>query len=330
MHAESSIVEEKEKTGEAEKPATKKNPYLRWFIRLAGTGLLLIFLWRVVNLDPAKVWQELTQANLLLVALSVGLVFPLIAAKSWRWHNLLQDLGIEISAGRAFRLYSLGMSAGSFTPGAAGDFVKAWYLNREGYNLGTGILSNVLDRLFDVAALGLLAASGLAVLGADFAGVLPGLIVLLLGVGAALVGLAVPKIRNRLWRIAAQKLLRKKLTADAPTNLPNVRFIRLFWLTMLGSGIALVRVWLLALALGLNLNFMELVAASSLAQVATLIPISVAGIGPRDFALVGILQKLGYAAEKALSLSTFLLLLQVVNLLAGWLVWQFGKAKTER
>jgi uncharacterized protein (TIRG00374 family) len=314
-------------------------------LRLVGTALLIFFLWKL-NLDLGKVWTELSQANLWFIGASVLLVFPFIALKAWRWQVILRDVGIRLSFSRAYRIYALGLAAGSFTPGQAGDFLKAWELSRAGHALGSAFLSAVLDRLFDVAVLVLLAASGLLVLGADFSNVLPGLIGLLAGVIAALVVLSVPTLRARLLDIALKMARRKKIedrvskiedqppaTSHRPpaaTNAPSssfilhpssLNFIFVFLLTLAASGLALVRVWLLALALGLNLGLMETVAASSLATVVSLLPISVAGIGARDVALVVILGRLGYSTEKAISLSSFILLLTLVNLIAGYAIW---------
>ncbi|MDB5080859.1 MAG: hypothetical protein JWP00_2783 [Chloroflexi bacterium] len=309
-------------TQEALTPAPRKAA-LNWLIRLIGTVLLLFFLWKL-NLDPAKVLQELLQANIWLVAASVLLVFPLIALKAWRWQLILKDLGLPVSFDRSYRLYAFGMAAGSFTPGQAGDFIKAWNLQQDGYSLSTALVSNILDRLFDIAVLVLLATSGLLLLGSDFFSLLPALLALLLGLAGGLVVLSVPAWRDRLVGLALKVLLRRKAGRNQPASevqLRPVRFIRVFFLTLAATGLVLFRVWLLALALGLNLNFLELVASSSLATVAALIPISIGGIGTRDVALNAILGKLGYSIEKAVSLSTFILLLQLVNLGAGYLIW---------
>ncbi len=312
------------------------------FLRVAGTALLLFFLWRL-NLDWGKVWEELLKANLWYVGASILLVVPFIALKAWRWQLILRGLGIQLDFGQAYRVYALGLAAGSFTPGQAGDFIKAWHLKEQGHPLSTCLLSAILDRLFDLAVLLLLAATGLLVLGADFVGALPGLLALLIGVIAALVALSVPTIRDRLMQLALRLANPGRKTKGGR---PKAKDLQLgnsvlspqssvlsqpltFLLTLAGSGLALLRVWLLALALGLQLGPMETIAASSLATVVSLLPISVAGIGARDLALVGILGKLGYSVEKAVSLSSCILLLTLVNLVAGYLIWYSRPQKSE-
>lgn len=306
--------------------ASWKRVGVRWAIRLVGTSLLLFFLWRL-NLDWDKVAGELARANLWAVGASVGLVLPFIAAKAWRWQDLLAQLGLHLPFGQAYRLYALGLSAASFTPGQSGDLIKAWQLKKDGFPLGLSIVSIVLDRLFDIAVLLLLASSGLVLLGADFGSLLPPLLSLLAGIVVALLALGLPSWRSRLLTLAFKLFLRKKVGATAQTpnefssQLPGLNLIRVFATTLLASGVALGRVWLLALALGLQLGPLELIAASSLATVVSLLPVSVGGIGARDLVLAYILQRLGYPLEKAVSLATFILLLQVVNLAAGYLIW---------
>jgi uncharacterized protein (TIRG00374 family) len=280
----------------------------------------------------------LLHANGWLVGLSVVLVFPFIAIKTWRWQIILRDLGMELPFGTAYRLYSVGLAAGSFTPGQSGDAIKAWYLRDMGYPLGAALVSIVLDRLFDVALLLLLAAGGLLFLGTDFAGELPALLVLLGGTAVALLVLSLPGWRTRLFDFALKIVLRRKARRQGDTTLEAeenqavqrlrpVNFLPVFGSTLLGTGLALFRVWLLALALDLNLTLLQVVAVSSLATAVSLVPISVGGIGTRDVTLVGILSKLGYAREKAVSLSTLILLLNLVNLVVGYAIWAIRPEK---
>ncbi len=330
-------------------PQPRRTKWLVWAVRLLVLALLLWFLLHL-KLDPAQVFDNLLHANLIWVILSVALVLPFIALKAWRWQIILKGLGLGLPFGAAYRLYAIGLSAGSFTPGQAGDAIKAWYLREHGLSLSAGLISIVLDRLFDVAVLIMLAASGLSLLGADFAGELPALVVLLGGTIAALVVLAVPALRNRLLDIALKVVLRKNRQTQPPptenivstnTNsrigpkiptdeVQQVKMLVVFLLTITASLLALGRIWLLALALGLNLNPLQVIAASSLATVAALLPFSVGGIGVRDLALIGILGKLGYSQEQAVSLSSFILLLTLVNLVAGYLIWLTRPRKANR
>jgi uncharacterized protein (TIRG00374 family) len=263
-----------------------------------------------------------------------------MAIKSWRWSLILKSLGQPLNFRLAFRLYGLGLAAGSFTPGQAGDVIKAWYLRDRGFKLITALISVIIDRLADVVVLSLWASLGLLILGAAFISELPVLLVVLVLVSLGLVGLSLPIVREQLLtkttQFISRKVIRKEMklatttTADSSRiesevkifQRTNLNFLLLTFLaTLLTSSLAVLRVWLVAIAIGMPLNFLEAVAASSLATVVGLVPISIAGIGTRDLALIGILSKLGYSRESAVVLSSFILLHNLVNLVFGYLVW---------
>lgn len=302
-------------------------------LRLGGLLLLLFFLWKL-NLNLGQIAKTLWEANEWLVLPSVLLIFPIVGLKAWRWRLIMTDLGIKISSKEAFRLYGLGLATGSFTPGQLGDAIKAFYLRDKGFSLGSGLLSVVLDRLFDLAALGLLASVGLFFLGSAFLGALPVMLVMLAGFGLALLSLSFPATRRKLLAFITRLILHKnrKFEADAPIQSGiEIRSARLslpFLITLVTAGLASGRIWLLALAIGLNLGFSEALASSTLATAASLLPVSIAGVGTRDLTLVTILGQLGYAAELAISLSTLILLLNLVNLVAGYLIWFFTRPET--
>jgi len=303
----------------------------RWgggLVKLVGTGLLLLFIWKL-NLNLAQITTSLFQANLWLVLLSALLILPILALKSWRWRIIVETSGLKLSYGSAFYLYALGLSAGSFTPGQAGDAIKAWKLKESGYPFPTALKSIILDRLFDLLVLAILAIGSIVFLSSTFLNELAGSLLLLALVAALLLIITFPKLYQPLLALLAKLIERKTgkygtgevapTTYNPPQKLKS--FISPFLITLSTSSLAIFRVWLLAMALGLNLGLPEAVAVSSLGTVAGLLPVSVAGIGTRDLTLIGILNKLGYLRETAVSLSALVLLLSLVNLVVGYTIW---------
>ncbi|HEX2914711.1 MAG TPA: lysylphosphatidylglycerol synthase transmembrane domain-containing protein [Chloroflexia bacterium] len=314
-----------ESTNTAVTPGYKlyKINWKRWAIRLAGTLLLFFCLWKL-HLNLAQIEKELLQAAPLPLLAAVLLIFPIIALKTYRWQIILNSLHINLPFKPACRLYALGLSLGSFTPGQLGDAVKAWKLQALGYSLGAGLLTVVLDRLFDIALLLVLAIAGLFMLGAGFENQLPGLLLMLFGTVAGLVVLLVPSFRERLTFLAIRVARRKKGEVAEKGQLANVQlaFVQPLLITVGTSALAVMRCWLLASAIGLSLNLPEAVAVSSLATAAGLLPFSVSGIGTRDLALIAILGSLSYSPESAVSLSVLLLLLNLVNLVVGYALFK--------
>src|SRR4051812_38082380 len=63
---------------------TSRSGWLRWGIRLTGTILLLIFLWKF-NLNLGQISADLLKVNLWPVLASILLIFPILALKTVRW-----------------------------------------------------------------------------------------------------------------------------------------------------------------------------------------------------------------------------------------------------
>ncbi len=305
-------------------PAAPAASRRAWLLRGAGTLLfvaLLAFLIGTGRLDPAAILHSLAGANPWLVALSVALYFPFVLIKSERWRLLAADLGVPMGTGEAWRLYAVGLGAGAFTPGQAGDLVKAWALQRRGHRLAAAVASSVLDRVCDLAGLAVLAALGVAVFGPAVVGGLGTII--LLGVGAA--GLvALVARRDLVLRLIRRRAPLGLATADAagsPAMRPAMRWSLVAALTVLSFVVSTFRVWLLALAIGLPLDPATVGGLTGLTTVAALIPISVSGVGTRDTMMSVLLAQLGRPVAEAIALSTLILVLNIANAVFGYAVW---------
>ncbi|MDQ2807325.1 MAG: flippase-like domain-containing protein, partial [Chloroflexota bacterium] len=298
-----------------------------WLLRGAGLVLLLALIGYLVwrgQLRPADIARVLGQANPTLVALSVGFYFPFVLIKSERWRVLARGLGVVMGMGEAWRLYAIGLGAGAFTPGQAGDLVKAWALQARGHRLGAAIASSVLDRLFDLAGLAPLAALGLAVFGADFGGGVGAVVLLSLAAVAAVIVVA---RRDVLLRMVGRRssgvrgqgsgvggrgsdaepnpqsltatqhstLNTQHSVVPSPTQHSTLNTQHLIvataW-TVASFAVSTVRVWLLAEAIGLRLDAAQVGGLVGLTTVAALVPVSVSGVGTRDAAMVALLGRL--------------------------------------
>lgn len=310
-------------------PSTTYPGWRKWILRIGISSLFLLFIWRL-DFNLAVVTHTILQANPSPLLFAIFLFLPIWVIKTWRWQLILNEFGIRLDFVVAYRLYALGAAAGSCTPGQVGDTIKAYHLRARGYSWKIALFSIVLDRLCDVGLLILLACSSVLLLGANlFLVELPVLVVLALTTSLMVATLLVPALRVFLLKQLNFLLLHLKrwrktqLFADdnPPTRgstswllLPARSLVLIIVLTSLSANLATFRLWLLALAIGLNCDFLEATALNSLATTASLIIVSIGGIGVRDLTVISVLGKLGYAAEPALSLSALMLLLNAANL----------------
>jgi len=297
-------------------------------LRLLGPALLIYFLFTV---DLRLVGRTLANADIAMVAWALVLAVPFLVFKGLRWQQILRAWGIALPLWTATNIYSIGIFAGMVTPGQAGDAVKAWYLRKRGHPLGVGLASVVIDRLFDVGVIALLAATGLYF----FWDILPGgklanILVLVGLLGAALVGVLL--VGNRQLRSLlierwlpriTPAALRQHTDALADLHLTPRQLIVVLLLTIGGLVWTYVRLYCLFLSLDVRIGagpFIALVAVLALLQAT-----SPGGIGTRDAALVYVLGALlavsrEQATAQALALSALLLLLNMEHVVIGFVL----------
>lgn len=288
------------------------------------TVLALIALVLFLRIDLRETWAMLSGANVWLVALAVLGFIPFLLVKAWRWQIVLRDLGVRIGFPEAVRLYALGLGAGMITPGNVGDAIKVAYFRERGFS--QAVISVVLDRIWDVLILLLLAGSGIFLFSQIAAGQWMTLALLIGGTMAALGVTIHPRTQKWLfeffWRMRSRGRANKAGATDyVPVTLTPKQVLVQFAITLLATAIVYARLFLVAAALGLFLAPLPFVAAMSLASIAQLIAIAPFGLGPREGILLLLASSLGITAAQALALSALLFLLQVVNGIVGFGVW---------
>lgn len=310
---------------------TRTLPWRSWALRIGGT---LLFIGLIVWLDLQgalpleQVWQTLAGANLWLVALSIALYVPFLLVKAARWRWVSRDMMMPMRWGDAWRIYAIGLAAGTFTPGQAGDALKAWYMQRMGYPLGRALGSSIFDRLFDVAALAVLGLLGVAVYGQRFAGQTPALIALTLACVGVVAFFAWNRTREWTVNVVRRRLARmgvgdrgSEAGSGQAWSLRRETFLNAGLLTVASFVTSIFRVWLLAAALGVWLGPLEVSGFVGLTTAAALVPVSVGGIGTRDVVAALAFTQLGLPAAQGVAVSLLILVLNLAQAVTGWVVW---------
>ncbi len=276
------------------------------WLRLIGPVTALALLWRV---DLREIAASLANVRWQLLAASLVLAAPLFVAKAWRWRLLLRACGQSISLREASWLYTIAAGAGALTPGAVGDFWKG--LSPAVGRRSIGLWTSALDRLYDVAILLLL---GLGVSTAWLHRGAPRLLALAL-LGAAV--LVVWAARRRLFDLATSLLPRFPQAAEALHGSAWAAAAA----TVVATLVAFGRFELLVVALGLPLGWTQIFVAFVLSSGVSALPLSVAGLGTRDLALLGYLRGCGVSPADAIALSSLCLLLFLWNGVIAGCLW---------
>ncbi len=298
---------------------------------LQSLGIIL-FCIIITRLDLAKVLSLISHLNPFYFIIANILFIPLLIIKSIRWQSLMNALNIKYSIEESVIIYAAAMFIGSITPGNLGDFIKALYLKEDGHPLGKSFVSVLLDRLFDVISIAMLASLGF---------------LFLIG-SAKIMSLRIPLMASALFLIAViyaykniqyktiirarlLKLIPDKYKATAAKGITDFsdglcvinagQFTYATILTIIGWIIYFTIMYILALSIHLNIPFTYLVICISISVIITLIPVSISGIGTRDATLIVLFSYLGYSSESAVALSMILLAFYAVNLLICLVAW---------
>lgn len=295
---------------------------------VVGGGLLALILSRT---DLAKLGAVLLQVQWQWYGVAQLLLVVNLLLISCRWRYNLGLLQLRYPFVELFLIDNAGSLAGAATPGRMGDLARLIYFRQEKNLLVRVGLSILVERGFDLIVLVWLSTA--------FVWFLPLLghfqwLVLKLAVIGHLVGLGTAIV---LWRSRGGSWLAGKVLRCIPADLQarwagSVEELkaalsryatwRVLWsltLTLLAWGCNILSAQASAQALALPLSLWQTGACFCLSTLFTLIPVSVAGIGTRELALIYLFSCLGLPAEQALAFSFLLLGFLISHSLIGFL-----------
>lgn len=302
----------------------------RWVIRLAG---LIIFCIILVSIDIPATVQILLGADVILLTLALLSIFPQIFLKAWRWYLLMKMQNIRYPLKDAVIVYFAGLFLGTITPGRLGDFIKVQYLREEGYSSGKSLLSVLLDRFYDIAALILVGYISIIYFIHYFSERIFLVSTLLILVPVVAIILYSTGIVNKdhLAGIAAMLSPKRyrdmilKTLHDFFEDFSSIRTLPLiyaFILTVATWTLYFIMSYLFALALSIPVDFLYLAGCVAIAGFITLLPVSISGIGTREATFILLFGFAGISSESAVAYSALILLMYVVNGFVGFLAWQ--------
>ena len=281
----------------------------------------VVLLFILTRIDIPATVQIIASANVLFVIFAALLSFPLLAIEAFRWHYILDRLGIKSSFTHTFSMYAASLYIGFITPARLGEFVRVLYLRA--HKIGSVFFSVFFDRIYDIFFLMLVGYFGMFFFVSDLKLQIFWFSIALAGM---LVICAVAYFRQDLVRkiltIFFHRLVPEKFKVDLKSaffdfhesfkKFINVRDLSvLFFVTLAAWILYYVQVYVLAKSLSINISFVQMATVMSIASLLSVLPISISGIGTRDAAFVFFFAVLGIPSEYAVALSAMVLFLLV-------------------
>jgi uncharacterized membrane protein YbhN (UPF0104 family) len=274
--------------------------------RVGGSVALLAFLgWRLDWAGLGSAFGGLRLGPWLAAVVAYALAQTLSAL---RWQLLARSVGFGGGYGRYLAHYSVGTFFNLVLPtSVGGDVVRAWYLSRAEGHRGAALLSVFADRASGLAVLIVLACAAAACSPVPLR---PWLVALVAGLGAAVpLGLLalpfLPALAARLPLIGARArgALERALEAGrAYLRRPRL-LAQVTGLAVLIQAVNVALLWLIGLGLGLDVPIAYYGVVMPLVALLTLLPVSVNGVGLREWGTALLLAPLGVPESQAVALA---------------------------
>jgi glycosyltransferase 2 family protein len=308
-----------------------------WMLKLSVAAAIAYLILTIIPLS--EVARQLGAADPFFVAIAWALFVVQLYISSWRLRLLTDHQGMSITTAQIAGITFTAQFYGLFLPGSLTAGALRWYriAQVDGKKTAALVAIVVSRGIYTLA----LIALGVLFLIADGTVdstvttlALVGLLVCLLGLyvavfNASAVGLArrMRRQTSGAWLTAFRTVLDRLITASEGFRaLPSRVLAWTATLGLLENLVGMISVFLMAKAIAMEIGFASLAWARSAIQLATLFPISFAGIGIREGGFIVLLEPYGVPNEEAVTLGILvfsrLILIAVIGaILEGRLVF---------
>lgn len=309
----------------------------KWFflaLKFLVSGGLIWFL--LSNIDLNDALARMAEADRSLLVLALAIFAGQVVIGGFRWGAVLKAIGEPLDFLTATKFFYFGVFFSQVLPSSVGgDAVRIYKTYRQGMSLRGAINGVFLERVVAVLALVALVLVMLPrfMMEADEAAkmvLVPGVTFVSIG---AVVGLIFLVLLDRLpdglrrWRLV-RGLGNLGVDARKVFLVPRPLFTVMFWGLVTNVNIS-TGVFVLALSLGLDVTWLDCLVLVPAVILVMTIPISIAGWGIRETAMVTLFALIGIAAEGSLALAVLFGLSGVCVAIPGGVLWLITREKGE-
>ncbi len=302
---------------------------LIFLLKLLVSGLLIAFLFSKVGLTiVAKRLQDITP-SMLLLALGLLVLQSLLAVI--RWRTVMKGLGIDIPYFQTLKILFVGLFFNQTLPSSiGGDAMRVWYTRGAGHSLGVASQVVILDRAAGFVAVILIAFVTLPLLSSVIQNPTAFWnICLAIVIATTLIVVFMfldwqPKVlsNKRIFRFISE------LSQSARKLFFSLRMS----FSILGSSIVIhfftfFAIFILARGMNIPLAFIQCLVLIPPVLVLSMLPISIAGWGVREGAMVAALGFVHVPQGQSLSLSVIYGLCLAVISLPGGIIWLVARSR---
>lgn len=310
----------------------------RLLLKSALTITLLSFiLWSV---DLKVLLSSLASADLRYVLLAALIQAFTVAISSARWKIIIENFSMHIPWRVLVRLSFIGFFFGLFLPsGIGGDFFRAFYLSKKAKRgMSTTLMTTLLERSGGLCALLLIGCGATLILRPRLEGVPALLIFGTLGVAYILITLAM--FHSKSHRFVGRLLMRWRsgdleqkielVSKGLETLRKNPKAVAgALGVSLAIQFLSVVVVWSAAHALNLTAPFSAFLVFVPLISLSIMMPLTINGIGLREWLYALLFRQIGVPVEAAVSLSLLHFGVFLIAAIPGGIFYSLHKKEQE-
>ena len=295
---------------------------------LVSGGLIV---WLLSQIDMGKVWIVIQDLHGGILALVLGVIWITLLAIAKRWQLVVRLGGIKAPLSNLTEATFIGAFFNQFLPSSVGgDFFRILAVRRYGASLNSAVTSVFMDRLFGFISLGVLCllvipAEGQVLLDSDLKWPFLVTLFLLAGVfGGGLLLLLIPKHWHSYTLI---RPFRYVIEMAQGALYQKGLFFFMLMSSLMASILVILGLQILMIAFDIPLTWGQGAAILPVVMLLTSLPISFAGWGLREGAIIIALGVYGVPQETALALSLIYGVLHLISAVPGLILWVLEKRR---
>lgn len=306
----------------------------KFLLKTTVTLALLLFLAYQMDLEKLGATLFSAQPALILLGALVHLLSVLISV--CRWRTILVNFDIHIDLSPLAKITFIGFFFNLFLPsGIGGDFFRAYYLSkRKDRGMSTTLTTTVLERSAGLCALLVIGTLFSAFENIRVEGI-PLFYVFLVVITVYLLGnlmLFHSWMHRKISSLLRQRNLRQieakmELVYEGLKTLRSNRpsIISALLLSLLIQFLAVVTVWIAALAIDIHAPFQIFLIFVPLINLSIMVPLTINGMGLRESLFYLLFSQIGLPVEMAVSLSLVTFFIYVLTAIPGFVIYSLYK-----
>lgn len=311
---------------------TKARTILTIAAKLAISAALIWYAFR--KIDSALAFRLLQSVHPGFIAAAIGSIALVQFLAGLRLHRLLRAIQTPVGVVTAVAAVLVGLFFGTaFVSFISGDAMRVWRIARAGVPVASAFQAVLFDRIFGFVALIAIIAMGFPILvriAADRAMLLSVLAAVLLGTSGTLVFLLMHRVPRAFlrWRIVSFASTVSSAALSVVTRPAEVLY--LVGVSMLLQLLNVIGMFVIGVGLGADIRLIDMMAVVPPVILLTMLPISFAGWGVRESAMVVVLGLLGVGAEQSVAVSIGFGLCMMAVGLPGGVIWFASRRGPDR